>query len=65
MKLQSLKGLEKSIGGRPKSQQQKRRHTFYLSESESETLKSYSLENDITISELVRNKLKSMWNGIS
>jgi len=58
MKLQSLKGLEKSIGGRPKSQNKKHRHAFYLSEHESESLKLYAFENDITVSELVRNLVK-------
>jgi hypothetical protein len=60
MKLQTLSGIDKSIGGRPKAQSQKRRHAFYLSESESELLKSYSLENDIAVSELVRHLVKQI-----
>lgn len=58
MKLQTLESLKQSIGGRPKSQNAKCRHTFYLSPKESELLKAYTRDKDITVSEFVRNWIK-------
>lgn len=58
MKLQTLESLENSIGGRPKTTNPKRRHTFYLNPKESELLKAYARDQDITVSELVRNFIK-------
>jgi hypothetical protein len=54
MKLQSLKGLEKSIGGRPKSGNTKVRLSFYMSIDESEKLKIYADKNDYSVSAMVR-----------
>lgn len=58
MKLQTLSGIDKSIGGRPKADSQKRRHAFYLSETESELLKLYAFKNDVSVSALVRDLVK-------
>ncbi len=60
MKLQTLESLENSIGGRPKALAPKRRHTFYLNQKESELLKAYVRDKDITVSELVRNLIKQI-----
>tara|TARA_B100000809_G_C14844693_1_gene426079 strand:- start:119 stop:307 length:189 start_codon:yes stop_codon:yes gene_type:complete len=60
MKLQTLEGLDKAIGGRPKAPTSKRRHSFYLNAKESELLKVYVRDNDTTVSELVRGMLKPM-----
>lgn len=60
MKLQTLDGLEKSIGGRPKILESKRRHSFYLNAKESELMKIYVVDNDTTVSEVVRNLIKPM-----
>lgn len=54
MKLQTLSGVDEAIGGRPKSQSPKQRHSFYLNAKESAFLKEYAQQNDITVSELVR-----------
>jgi hypothetical protein len=58
MKLQTLEGLDKAIGGRPKTPNSKSRHSFYLSAREYELLKIYVRDNDTTISEIVRNLIK-------
>jgi len=58
MKLQTLEGLDKAIGGRPKAPASKRRHSFYLSAKESELLKKYAHDNDITVSAIVRTLIK-------
>ena len=60
MNLQTLTSLEKSIGGRPKTTAPKRRHSFYLSAKESELLKNHVRDNDTTVSEIVRNLVKSI-----
>jgi hypothetical protein len=60
MKLQTLESLEASLAGRPKTANPKRRHTFYLNPKESELLKAYIRDNDITVSELVRNLIKQI-----
>jgi len=51
MKLQSLASLEQSIVRRPKTPTPKRRHTLYLNPNESELLKAYTCDKDITVSE--------------
>jgi len=60
MKLQTLESLKQSIGGRPKALATKQRHTFYLSPKESELLKAYIRDNDITVSGFVRNLIKQI-----
>ena len=60
MKLQTLESLEASLAGRPKALATKRRHSFYLNPKESELLKAYALDKDITVSELVRNLIKQI-----
>jgi len=54
MKLQSLSDLEKSIGGRPKSDKKKVRMTFYLSEDEAQLLRAKATEKSLGMSQLVR-----------
>jgi|TARA_R110001583_G_scaffold59932_9_gene178461 hypothetical protein len=60
MKLQTLDGIDKTMGGRPTIQFSKRRHSFYLNPKESELLKEYSRKHDITVSELVRKMIKQI-----
>jgi hypothetical protein len=60
MKLQTLESLKQSIGGRPKALATKQRHTFYLNHKESELLKAYARDKDITVSGLVRNLIKKV-----
>ncbi|PKH31457.1 hypothetical protein [Shewanella sp. ALD9] len=60
MKLQTLKSLEDSIGGRPKTLAPKQRHTFYLNPKESKLLKAYARDKDICVSQLVRNLIKEL-----
>jgi hypothetical protein len=62
MKLQTLEEIEKTLAGRPKKIEAKRRHSFYLSVREYELLKIYVHENDTTVSEIVRNLIKPMLN---
>jgi len=58
MKLQSLSSVEKTIGGRPKTSELKRRHSFYLNEEESMALKRYVETKDFTVSQLIRKLIK-------
>jgi hypothetical protein len=60
MKLQTLENIEQSMGGRPKALATKQRHTFYLNQKESELLKAYVRDKDITVSELVRNLIRQI-----
>ena len=58
MKIQTLKEIEHTLGGRDKTNNRKVRLTFYLNPSEARELKQYSLRHDISISEIVRQSLK-------
>jgi len=60
MKLQTLEGIDKAMGGRPKTQSPKRRHSFYLNAKESALLKQYTRDKDISVSELVRELIKKI-----
>lgn len=62
MRLQTLKELEDSIGGRPKFQlrQKKVRLSFYLGLRECEYLKAYADTHELSISEIVRGQLKPL-----
>jgi len=58
--MQTLEELEASIGGRPPSANKKCRMTFYLNSGEAMKLKLYAIENDTTVSKIVRNLLKPL-----
>ena len=62
MQLQTLKELEDSIGGRPKFQlrQKKVRLSFYLGVRECEYLKAYASAHELSISKIVRGRLKPL-----
>jgi hypothetical protein len=60
MKLQTLEGIDKTMGGRPKTQFPKRRHSFYLNAKESELLKEYVSDNEVTVSQLVRSLINKV-----
>jgi len=60
MKLQTLSDIEQSFGGRPKSSSPKMRHSFYLSQEESELLKEYATNNDFSVSEMVRRLIRPL-----
>ncbi len=62
MQLQTLKELEDSIGGRPKFKLRKKkvRLSFYLGIKECEYLKAYAATHELSISEIVRDKLKPL-----
>lgn len=62
MQLQTLKELEHSIGGRPKFKlrQKKVRLSFYLGIRECEYLKAYATTHELSISEIVRGRLKPL-----
>ena len=62
MQLQTLKELEDSIGGRPrfKLRQKKVRLSFYLGMRECECLKAYATTHELSISEIVRGRLKPL-----
>jgi len=60
MKLETFNDIEKSMGGRPKSLNPKIRLSFYLSQEETIQLKGYTVGNDLTISELIRNLVRSL-----
>lgn len=63
MKLETLNEIEKSIGGRPKSPNPKVRLSFYLSTTEAEELKIYVVKNDLTVSEMVRSLVRTLFKG--
>ena len=64
MALQTLKEIEDAIGGRPPLANKKLRLSFYLNEKETQKLKAYTLENDISVSSLVRDLLKPLLSKI-
>jgi hypothetical protein len=63
MKLQTLEGVGKTMGGRPKTQSPKRRHSFYLNAKESELLKIYVNDNEVTVSQFVRSLINGVINS--
>jgi RNA-splicing ligase RtcB len=62
MKMQTLKELQHSIGGRPKFklQRKKVRLSFYLDIREAQKLKNYAEANDKSLSQVVRESLKEV-----
>ncbi len=55
MKLQTLKDVERSIGGRPKLESTKVRLTFYLSKKEACQLKLIANREGISVSRIMRD----------
>lgn len=66
MSLPSLLELEESIGGRPSLAlaYKKSRMSFYLNNDDAVKLKAYAIEQDTTVSKIVRNLLKPLVNGL-
>lgn len=62
MKLQTLEGVGKTMGGRPKMKLHKKkvRLSFYLDIGEVQQLKNHAEANDKTMSQVVRDALKVM-----
>lgn len=60
MKIQTLKELEKSIGGRPRSKRKKVRLSIYLDKTDYMFIKKYSNREDMPISVIVRNLIKTL-----
>ena len=58
MKLQTLSQLEKSVGGRPKMVEPKVRMSFYLTQTESEQLRSLSEDEARPLSQQVRQIIR-------
>ncbi|MGL1958757.1 MAG: hypothetical protein OCD00_15755 [Colwellia sp.] len=60
--MQTLKGLDNAIGGRSKMvlRKRKERLSFYLGVKEAAQLKAYAESHELSISEIVRDKLKSL-----
>lgn len=58
MKLQTLSQLERSVGGRPKVAEPKVRMSFYLTQTESERLRSLSDDEARPLSQQVRQIIR-------
>ena len=63
MTMQTLEELQHSIGGRPKFKlrRKKVRLSFYLDIREAELLKAHAEANDMTLSKVVRESLKPLF----
>ena len=63
MTMQTLEELQHSIGGRPKFKlrRKKIRLSFYLDIRETELLKAYAEASDKTLSKVVRESLKPLF----
>lgn len=63
MTMQTLEELQHSIGGRPKFKlrRKKVRLSFYLDIREAELLKTHAEANDNTLSKVVRESLKPLF----
>jgi len=62
--MQTLQELEAAIGGRPSLPSKKCRMSFYLNVDGAEKLKAYAIENETTVSTIVRELLKPLVNGL-
>lgn len=62
MKMQTLEALDKAVGGRSKMRLRRKmvRLSFYLGVRETENLKAYVDSHEVSISELVRARLKPL-----
>jgi hypothetical protein len=62
MELQTLDEVEKSLIGRPPSPNKKCRMSFYLNANDATNIKAYAIENETTVSTIVRGLLKPLVN---
>jgi hypothetical protein len=64
MSLQTLNQLENAIGGRPPLPSKKCRLSFYLNPDDALKLKAYAIEQDTTVSKIVRNLLNPLVSSL-